>query len=881
MRRLDWVVLAGVLLLALVWRLQGVFWDQYSAGHPDERFVASISAAMSDPDARLQAVQDRCATTAFFHTACSPFNPNNLSESRFAYGTFPLLVVNQIAGGVSAATGDANWQSPQQIVLIGRVVNAVADTLTVLLIFWVARQVTARRYALLAAALYAGAVLPIQLAHFWTVDTIANTAFWLLVATSLKIQRTNAPVFYGLAGVAAGLASASRANLVIALVLIPIAAAIYLTQHEHAPQRVILRRIGCGLGLAAVAFFCTFRAAQPYAFAAENAFDVVETLDTETPFIHLNWNAQWRTELEEVAALSTNPAEDWPPSYQWYGRPAYLTPWWQWVWGMGAVLWAMGTVAVIAALMGQVRRVMLSPEVGVLSLWFLLYFAWQGQLHVMTMRYYLPLYGVLIVLAVWWLQRFPRRGGWQLLRRWGPPITLVGTLLWALFFTAIYRQPHTRITAAFWLRDNIPAMVYAGHDRGVMPLDVLISAQNTIQSPLVAIPVVANRTTTVDFLPFEVAKNVEVAAVNAYLPQVSSIVRVRARLYRLSLSGEMIYWEGALVPHDIPGDYQHTDALPTLDSGTYRWQFSVEGIETGAATNYVYMLPIVSHITSGGASVPQSLTLDPAAPVLLTLPYTYVGPQNPLMLRVEAPVQLQRLGFAHQLGNTPALELIGDDRDITLTSLSAANTATVAGATQILGQRGMYQVPEGVQLAAGIYRLFATEGVWLTPTTIATEGRWDASTPSRVCWQAGDDNLGFVPFADCTFNSGFDRNWYTELPLPMVAPDTPQKAQQLQAMLGAADYLTISSNRMYDALPRFPARYPDMAAYYSDLFAERPGFRIVRRFSSFPRLGPFILRDQVLPDDGPAWLNPLASEEAFSVYDHPTIYVFQNIAPAD
>ncbi|MFP4323222.1 MAG: DUF2298 domain-containing protein, partial [Anaerolineales bacterium] len=65
-------------------------------------------------------------------------------------------------------------------------------------------------------------------------------------------------------------------------------------------------------------------------------------------------------------------------------------------------------------------------------------------------------------------------------------------------------------------------------------------------------------------------------------------------------------------------------------------------------------------------------------------------------------------------------------------------------------------------------------------------------------------------------------------------------------------------------------------AYYDALFSGELGFELVGEWSSFPRIGPFEWRDQVLPtDDLPSWLNEFEAEEAFHVYDHPTVFVFR------
>ncbi len=98
--------------------------------------------------------------------------------------------------------------------------------------------------------------------------------------------------------------------------------------------------------------------------------------------------------------------------------------------------------------------------------------------------------------------------------------------------------------------------------------------------------------------------------------------------------------------------------------------------------------------------------------------------------------------------------------------------------------------------------------------------------------------------------------------LELFANDTPAKVESLIAGLDQVDYVIESSNRLYDSVGRFPARYPVTTAYYDALFAGRLGFREVARFTNEPSLFGITI------DDAHA-------EETFTVYDHPTVIIWQ------
>jgi dolichyl-phosphate-mannose-protein mannosyltransferase len=103
---------------------------------------------------------------------------------------------------------------------------------------------------------------------------------------------------------------------------------------------------------------------------------------------------------------------------------------------------------------------------------------------------------------------------------------------------------------------------------------------------------------------------------------------------------------------------------------------------------------------------------------------------------------------------------------------------------------------------------------------------------------------------------------YRSIQLELYDDDNQSKRSTLIDQLAAADYIAISSNRLYRSIPRTPWRYPLTRRYYELLFSGALGFRLERSFTSYPRLGSFEIRD----DD---------AEEAFTVYDHPRVLIFK------
>ncbi|MBC7814765.1 MAG: hypothetical protein H7175_26650, partial [Burkholderiales bacterium] len=163
------------------------------------------------------------------------------------------------------------------------------------------------------------------------------------------------------------------------------------------------------------------------------------------------------------------------------------------------------------------------------------------------------------------------------------------------------------------------------------------------------------------------------------------------------------------------------------------------------------------------------------------------------------------------------------------------------------------------------------------------EGGWDDPVPTKVCrYPAGitlasDAPPGLTTAQNC---NGIDF-WYDQLngyELSMAYEDVEDKRQIFMTALDNSDYLTISSNRFYDSEARIPVRWPMSLRYYEALFSGELGFELAQTFNESFELGPLRASDQYLPTyqalGAPNWLNEFEAEEAFTVYDHPTVFIF-------
>ncbi len=132
-------------------------------------------------------------------------------------------------------------------------------------------------------------------------------------------------------------------------------------------------------------------------------------------------------------------------------------------------------------------------------------------------------------------------------------------------------------------------------------------------------------------------------------------------------------------------------------------------------------------------------------------------------------------------------------------------------------------------------------------TVVANETAWDEGLP-----------LGNVGVA----------NTLEARDLDLYALDTPEKTAALLGKLDEVQWIFISSGRGWQNIPRWSEKWPVTTEYYRALFDGRLGFRLEKRFDSFPRLGPFQFPDA-------------SAEEALTVYDHPVVWLFRKTKAYD
>src|SRR6202051_3054587 len=201
--RMQLVVLGIILLVAAAFRLYSLeTWDGDTHQHPDERFLTIVASKVSTPPSLAD----------YFNTQRSSLSPYNNGEERYAYGQLPLTLTRIVAEWTGRSSYDMVYG-------VGRALSALADLGTIVFAWLLARRVFGVRVAHLTGLLLALTVLHIQLAHYFAVDTFVACFAAAALFFGQRAWERDSLVDALLAGVLAGLATASKIS---ALMLLPV-----------------------------------------------------------------------------------------------------------------------------------------------------------------------------------------------------------------------------------------------------------------------------------------------------------------------------------------------------------------------------------------------------------------------------------------------------------------------------------------------------------------------------------------------------------------------------------------------------------------------------------------------------------------------------------
>ncbi|MGA9192197.1 MAG: DUF2298 domain-containing protein [Anaerolineales bacterium] len=842
---LPWLALALVIAFGALLRFTGLNWDAGTHLHPDERFLTIVESGLRLPKSLGE----------FFNTAASPLNPANSGNTFFVYGTLPIFLVRVLGEWLGRTSYD-------QIYLVGRATSAGFDLVSLIFLFLLGRRLYGVWTGVLAAAFGSASVLLIQHAHFFVVDPMANTFVLAGLYLAVRVLDEARLADYCLFGLALGMAMASKINTFPLALVVALAAFIrYAKAHPETKPDEVIGGVK-GLALAAVISFITFRIFQPYAFVGTSFFDI-------------RINPGWMSSMTEILHQSGGEV-DFPPALQWADRAPILFSL------RNLVLWGLGIPLGVTAWLGwgwaafeSFKRRRWDRHL-IPVLWTGGYFAWQSLSFTKAMRYQLPVYPTLAVLAAWAILEAWRRAPdirWKRVARYArPAVGVVGagvilaTAFYAVAFVNIYRQPMTRVAASRWIYHHLPAAVNfsvrtpSGEDQlEALPTSLAAALQ-------------AGESLTTSFVAQSGASLTAMV-----LPQVTDLdpssgaKRVRVTIFDTPAMGTPVA-EGVSEDLTDMSSGQVEILLPTpvplIELHTYGMRLTAEG------TGGLSFQGQVSLLQASGEG-PEGTTV----PIPSQTDVLIAGQPQSLIVQVHQKGALTgvRLPHLRRIAGAP-----GPTLQVSLVKETDPGTSVAKGETHVLPTDSAeldVSVPfeRSVAIEPDVnYQLtLSLEGhgaVALRPTVLISETSWDDGLPVNL------DGYSY---------SGRYTGVNQELYWPDNQDDNgdgvPDKLNRLVDTLSHGDYLVISSNRQYGSIARVPSRYPLSAEYYRLLFncpaprsveacaaVAQPGgvqnvigYRLVKVFQSDPQWMGVDFNDQT-------------AEEAFTVYDHPKVLIFQH-----
>ncbi len=873
-----WDILLLVILAAAAWlRFVGLDWDQDQHLHPDERFLTMVETSITPVD----------GASEYFNTSESSLNPNNRGYTFYVYGTLPLFIVRYI-GEWLGKTGYG------EIYLVARAVSAVSDLLTIVLIYLTAEYLYRKKaVSLLAAAFSAFSVLQIQLSHYGTVDVFANlcsaAAFYVAVrilkstraadyanlvdlendppdkVISALVRRWGTVMPYVLFGVAFGMALASKISSAPLAVLLPGAVLINYVRFTPRERRNSLLFLARNIIVAAVVTILVFRIFQPYAFKGPG-------------FLGMIPNQGWINSLSELSAQSSGDV-DFPPALQWARRSITFGYENLGKWGVGLPLGLLASAGFLW--MGfRMLKVQWADHL-LLWGWTALYFGWQSLNFTSSMRYFLPIYPMLAIIAAWfvadlWSIRPRVQGRIPVFARVAAvvlgSVVLISTMAYAYAFAGIYTRPVTRIAASEWIYQNIPGPINLHIDTGAEPFNQPVTYGLTrdvaYDEPLV-----------LKFTAQQDGSIVNILFSHLYLKN-SETGWLNLNVW---ISSERD--GGALSSATTASDFQVIDGDPR--GGAYTLDFYPNAWLTAGDTYYLHIQaqePGSVLQIAGPVTLSYLQEVEIAKQALLE-PVEMLNTDHSTMVYINPAVEgtISEIYFPHIVDWTGA-----DSRK----QIEVSLTQTVDGNPQVVTGTLESTFRPGVDARGDEYLLKLDEPVTVQPGRYLTiqmrvvegVGQLALYGSKQVLESSWDDSLPYNLYENNVFdyNNGLYR---TELNFEMYWDDNAEKLERFKLNLDQADTIFISSNRQWGTTVRVPERYPLTTAYYRALigcpadkeitwcysmaepgmFTGQLGFELVKVFQSDPQIGPLRFNTQF-------------AEEAFTVYDHPKVLIFRKTA---
>ncbi|MDP2637482.1 MAG: glycosyltransferase family 39 protein [Candidatus Levybacteria bacterium] len=380
-------------------RFYNLNWDSGYTFHPDERNIANAVSQIR-----------------FF----SQLNPNF-----FAYGGFLIYLYKTTGDILSILTQNTAWVHDWgHINLIGRFYSALFSTLTIPLVFVLARNIFNKYTGVVASLFTAFNVSFIQTSHFSITENFLILLSVLICFLSFTILKTRRFKYYILCGAFFGVAVATK-TVALSFIIFPlISHALIIAKHPYKFKK----RVGKLIAFLLVSF-AIFSLFSPYTFIKWSKF--MESM-----------------RYESGVALGTLPV---PYTLQFTNTIPYLFQIKNFVWQMGPISYLLiPSVILLILIFLKTKNFKL-----ILIISFpLIYFLYVGHWHTKFIRFMLPTIPFIIIFISYLLYVIHKKI--KYLGRILIIASIISTIFWALAFFSIYTREQTRITSSRWIYNHIP-----------------------------------------------------------------------------------------------------------------------------------------------------------------------------------------------------------------------------------------------------------------------------------------------------------------------------------------------------------------------------------------------------------------------------------------
>lgn len=405
-----------IFILGISLRLNNINWDQDQHLHPDERFLTMVGNDIEIPK----------NITEYLNPNISSLNPYNNKYTFFVYGIFPVLLNKSIA---VILNNDNYYDFTTQ----GRLLSGLADGLIILFVYKIL-ILFEKKFNFNKSIKYWGSffysimVLPIQLSHFFAVDTFMNlfifVSFYFALKYSLFMNNKNiylSAFFLGL-----GVASKVSAFMIFPLI-------IFMIWYKNKNLRLFFN-----INLIySIILYLTLRIFNPYLFNSPNIIN---------PSIS-------KLFIDNIITLkSFEGLHTWyPPAIQWINKIPFIYSLHNLIFfGAGFIIFTLFLCGVF-----YIFKINKLSLLKVILLWLFCVFTYQSIQFVQVMRYLIFTYPFIAIFAgigAYYLTNFLKKKNYLNLY-----ITLIIflSLIWPLSFSQIYKKDHSRLEASNWIYKNI------------------------------------------------------------------------------------------------------------------------------------------------------------------------------------------------------------------------------------------------------------------------------------------------------------------------------------------------------------------------------------------------------------------------------------------